>query len=56
MDNNLVSAELSAGRTDDILESQNPNGEGELDTSNWRVIEDDAVVDDLEIENKSLQG
>ena len=51
MGNNLVSAEMSAGRTDDIVESQNPNGEGELDTSNWRIIEEDAVVDDLEIKN-----
>ena len=57
MGNNLVNSEMSAGRTDDVIESQNVNIDIDLNTSAWRiVVEEDETMEDMDIGNNPYEN
>ena len=57
MGNNLVNSEMSAGRTDDVIESQNVNIDIDLNTSAWRIVdEEDETLEDMDIGNNPYEN
>ena len=57
MGNNLVNSEMSAGRTDDVIESQNVNIDIDLNTSAWRiVVEEDETMEYMDIGNNPYEN